>query len=61
MFNALTVPLANIDQVLTNITLVRQQGKNFEFKMSRTEGGVGYSYLVIFTIDEDGVWRIKFF
>jgi hypothetical protein len=61
MLNALTVSLANIDQVLTNITLVRQQGKNVEYKMNRIEGGLGYSYLVIFTIDEDGVWRIKFF
>jgi hypothetical protein len=61
MLNALTAPLSNIDQVLTNITLFRQQAKNVEYKMNRTEGGLGYSYLVIFTIDEDGVWRIKFF
>jgi hypothetical protein len=61
MLNALTVPLSNIDQVLTNITLFRQQAKNVEYKMNRTEGGLEYSYLVIFTIDEDGVWRIKFF
>jgi hypothetical protein len=30
-------------------------------QMAVTEGGSDYSYLVLFAIDEDGVWRIKFF
>ena len=25
------------------------------------EGGIEYSYMVLFSIDGDGVWRIKFF
>jgi hypothetical protein len=61
MFNALTIPLASIDQVLTSIILVDQRGIEAEYKMTVTEGGSDYSYLVLFAIDEDGVWRIKFF
>ena len=61
MFNALTVPLANIDQVLTSITPVEQRGIEAEYEMTVVEGGSQYSYLVIFALDEDGVWRIKFF
>lgn len=61
MFNALTVPLADIDQVLTSITLVGLRGIEAEYTMTATEEGFQYSYLVLFTLDEDGVWRIKFF
>jgi hypothetical protein len=61
MFNALTVPLADIDQVLRNITPVEQRGIEVEYEMLVTEGGFQYSYMVLFALDEDGVWRIKFF
>jgi hypothetical protein len=61
MFNALTVPLANIDQVLTSLTLVGQRGIEAEYEMRVTQGGVQRSYMVLFAIDEDGVWRVKFF
>jgi hypothetical protein len=61
MFNALTVPLTNIDQVLTNVTFLEQRGIEAEYEMIVTEGGVAYSFLVLFEIDEDGVWRVKFF
>lgn len=61
MLNALTVPYANIDQVLANISFVEQRGIEAEYRMTVVEGGFQYSYLVLFAIDEDGVWRIKFF
>lgn len=61
MLNALTVPYANIDQVLPNISFVEQRGIEAEYRMTVVEGGFQYSYLVLFAIDEDGVWRIKFF
>ena len=61
MFNALTIPLANIDQVLTGITLVDQRAIEAEYEMFVTQGGTQYSYLVLFALDEDGVWRVKFF
>jgi len=61
MFNASTVPLSNIDQVLTNITLVQLRGIEAEYTMTAIDGGFQYSYLVLFALDEDGIWRIKFF
>lgn len=61
MFGALTVPLANIDQVLTSIVPIEQRGVEAEYEMIVLEGGFQHSYLVLFALDEDGVWRIKFF
>jgi hypothetical protein len=61
MFNAFIIPLANIDQVLTNITFRNQRGIEAEYEMMVNQGGVQYSYMVLFAIDEDGVWRVKFF
>jgi hypothetical protein len=61
MFNALTVPLANIDQVLTSITLLEQSGIEAEYEMLVNQGGIQRSFMVLFSIDEDGIWRLKFF
>ena len=61
MFNALTIPLANIDQVLTGITFRTQRGIESEYEMMVNQGGTQFSYMVLFAIDEDGVWRVKFF
>jgi hypothetical protein len=61
VFNSLTVPFANIDQVLGNITYEGQRGVNIEYEMLRLEGSDLLSYMVLFSLDEDGVWRIKFF
>lgn len=61
MVNALTIALANIDQVLTSITFVEQRGIEAEYEMLVTDGGTQYSYLILFALDEDGVWRVKFF
>ena len=61
MFNALTVPLANIDQLLSSIAFLEQRGIEAEYEMMVTGGGVQYSYMVLFEIDEDGIWRVKFF
>lgn len=61
VFNSLTIPFSEIDQVLTNITYVGQRGLNIEYEMFRVESGDTISYMVLFVLDEDGVWRIKFF
>ena len=61
VFNNLTIPFANIDQVLGNITYAAQRGANIEYEMNRVEGGNQVFYMVLFVLDEYGVWRIKFF
>ena len=62
VFNNLTIPFASIDQMLTNITYVAVKGLNVEYEMLRTEGADGdVSYMVLFSLDVDGVWRVSFF
>lgn len=61
MLDGLGANAANIDQILGDITFVRQQGGRAEYEMIRIQDGLRMSYLVLFGIDEDGVWRLKFF
>ena len=61
MFEALTIPLSNIDQVLTNIKFVKLAGIQAEYEMLYTEGNKVFSGLVNFSLDTDGIWRIRFF
>ena len=60
MFNGLTIPLTSIDQILTDITFVKQRGVYVEYRMTHMEGSDQFSDLVVFVLDEDGLWRIKF-
>lgn len=61
MFTALGAQLANIDQTLTDISFVEHQGLRAEYQMIRVDNGVRISHFVLFVMDEDGIWRIKFF
>jgi hypothetical protein len=61
MLNALTIPLASIDQILTSVTFVKASGLDVEYRMTHMEGSVQFSNIVLFSLDVDGVWRIKFF
>jgi hypothetical protein len=62
VFNSLTIPLANIDEVLTNISFLGLKGLSVEYEMLRPEPADGVlSYHVLFALDTDGVWRISFF
>ncbi len=58
-FNNLTVPLSSIDQVLTDLTFKEHRGANVEFEMIREQGGERRGYVVLFVLDEDGIWRLK--
>jgi hypothetical protein len=61
IFNNLTISFSAIDQFLPNLTLVEQWHNAVEYEITRTEGSDQVTYMVLFTIDDDGVWRIKFF
>lgn len=50
-----------IDQILTDISLVELRGAGAEYQMLRMDNGKRISHFVQFAIDQDGVWRIKFF
>lgn len=57
----LTVPLSQVDLVLTDISLVRVGDNQAEYQMLRVDAGTTLSYFVLFVKDADGVWRLKFF
>jgi hypothetical protein len=57
----LTVPLSQIDAILTDIVLVAAEEDRAEYEMIRTEDGERFSYYVLFVRDADGIWRLKFF
>jgi len=61
MFTHLTVNLAQIDEVLSDIKPVRIDQMGAEFEMLRVEDGKTYSYFVLFVRDYDGIWRVKSF
>jgi hypothetical protein len=60
LFGALTIPLAQIDLVLGDLTLVSLDADAAQYKMIRMEDGLRMSYLVQFVRDADGIWRLKF-
>jgi hypothetical protein len=61
MFEALTIPLSEIDKALTDIRFVRLRGVDAEYQMPYSRNGQEMSGLVTFRLDEDGIWRIRFF
>jgi hypothetical protein len=62
VFNNLTIPFSSIDQMLGNITYQAVKGLEVEYEMLMNDGPDGnISYMVLFSLDEDGVWRISFF
>jgi hypothetical protein len=61
MFEALTIPLSDIDRVLTDIKFVKLAGVYAEYDMLYTKGGTVFSGLVNFSLDTDGIWRVNFF
>ena len=62
VFNNLTIPFSAIDQMLGNIIYQATKGFNVEYEMLMNDGPDGtLSYMVLFILDKDGVWRISFF
>ncbi len=60
MFNALTIPLKDINRILTDITFVKQDGFSVDYEMTGLEDGKRWSSLVRFVLDLDGIWRLRF-
>jgi hypothetical protein len=62
LFNNLTIPFSGIDQMLGSITYQAVKGLEIEYEMLMNDGPDGdVSYLVLFSLDVDGVWKISFF
>jgi hypothetical protein len=63
MFEALGSQITNIDQIFSNITFVKVSFGRAEYQMleDHSTGGIRLSHFVLFVLDTDGVWRLKFF
>jgi hypothetical protein len=61
LLTALTLPLKDIDRVLTDIELVDMDEFQAEYEMVRLDNGIPISHFILFVRDDDGVWRLKFF
>jgi len=61
MVTALGPNLASIDQILTDVSFVDSFGARAEYQMIRMDDGIRISHFVLFVMDEDGIWRIRFF
>jgi hypothetical protein len=53
--------LANIDQIMTTIRLVRVDFGSAEYEMLRDEQGEAFSYGAWSELDQDGLWRLRNF
>jgi hypothetical protein len=61
LLTALAPQLGQIEVILTDISLVSIAEERAEYQMVRVDDGVRLSYLILFTKDDDGIWRLEFF
>jgi hypothetical protein len=61
LLTALTIPLTQIDPVLTDVSFVALDEGRAEYQMIRVDDGVALSHFILFVQDADGIWRLKFF
>jgi K319L-like, PKD domain/Bacterial Ig domain/Right handed beta helix region len=60
-FQLIASQLQNVDQILTNPTLVRIGNFSATYEAARIDDGVEMSFEIRFAIDGDGLWRIEAF
>jgi hypothetical protein len=60
MFTNLTIPVQQFGQLLGGIQFDQLIGFDAEYKTTVVEGGVPISKVILFVLDEDGIWRVKF-
>jgi hypothetical protein len=61
LFRVLSPRLQNIDAFLTDLTLDEVGDGEAFYEMVRTEGGITKSFEIRFSLDEDGIWRLRMF
>jgi len=60
MFNALTIPVADFGRRLGGITFHSLSGPRADYNMTASNDGVQSSETVVFELDHDGIWRLRF-
>ncbi len=53
--------LAQVAADLGSLSLVRIRAGAVEYELRAVQDGVGYSFQVLFILDEDGIWRLDSF
>jgi len=61
LFRALAPRLPNIDGILTDLTLDEIGDGEAFYEMVRTDAAVTKSFEIRFSVDEDGIWRLRMF
>jgi hypothetical protein len=61
LFQALSARLPGIDAILSDLRLDDIGDGEAFYEMVRTDGGVTKSFEIRFTVDEDGIWRLRMF
>jgi hypothetical protein len=61
LFEALSPILPSIDTILTALTLDEVGDQEAFYEMVRTDAGVTKSFEIRFSVDEDGIWRLRMF
>ena len=61
LFLALRPQLGNIDDILKDISLILLDPGYAQYQAIRVDDGIRLSYFVLFVLDDDGIWRLKFF
>ena len=60
MLNALAIPVADFGRRLGGIRFHALSGPRAEYDITASNDGVQTSELVVFEIDDDGIWRLRF-
>ncbi|MFQ5992327.1 MAG: hypothetical protein ACE5NA_07795, partial [Nitrospiraceae bacterium] len=61
LFEALSATLGSIDTILTDLTLDEVGDQEAFYEMVRNDTGVTKSFEIRFSVDEDGIWRLRMF
>jgi hypothetical protein len=60
-FQVIAAQLPNIDQILTDISLIRVGNYTAIYEATRIDDGLEMSFEVRFAVDGDGIWRVEAF
>lgn len=61
LFRILSPRLSGIDLILTDLTLDEVGDQEAFYEMARTDAGIARSFEIRFSVDDDGLWRLRMF
>jgi hypothetical protein len=61
VFDALSTQLPQLVQGMQPIQFIYSEAGTAQYRIKRTQNGTAYTYYIYFTIDEDGIWKLRHF